>query len=484
MKVQKKAVENTFFITLSWLVSTLGGFLFWLIAGKFLTQEEYGIAITSVSFGFFVISIITFGLPAAISKLIPEYKAKREYKRIKSIITSSLLLILISNTLFLTVMLLFSNTFLNYLKLERKVFYLIVLYIFIGSFATAFYTIIYSFQEMKKYFYIGAASVLIKISLALLILFLGLKYFGPILGVIAGNIFTLVLCFPRRHITKNLSLYDEELFKYAVTGFIGALTFSLLGNSQYTIITIIKTASNAGIFGVAMMISSIVAAIPNILNTSIYPIISENFGKKSQKPISILIENIIRYAFFLSIPVIIVFSLLSKLIVLSFSSYRFLDAAKLIPILSTSSLLLGLSGIFANALFAVRRPRLYIKILLIISFVYIAITLALTYFLSELGTSIGYMMTTLIFFALSFHYSRKIIKLKISFNYLAKIFFASLAFLPLYFFNSFSILTAIALTAVCSILYIIILFVLKFFTKEDIEILNYLINKIVSVSRR
>jgi len=484
MKVQKKAIENTIFITLSWIVSTLGGFLFWLVAGKFLTQEEYGIAITSVSIGFFIISLITFGLPTALSKLIPEYKAKRNYKRIKSIITSSLVLILLSNLFLIIIMLSLSNLFLNYLKFGRNIFYLIILYIFIGSFSTLFYTIIYSFQEMKRYFFIGAISVLIKISTAFLILFLGSKYFGPIVGVIASSLFILFSCFPKKHLTKKYSLYDEELFKYAATGFIGVLVFSLLSNSQYTIITIMKTASNTGIFGVAMMISSVVGAIPNILNTSIYPIISEMFGKRTKNSIPILIESIIRYTLLLSIPVIIVFSILSRLIVLSFSSYRFLESTKLVPILSVSSLFLGISSIFTNTLFAMRRPRLYVKILLMISLIYIAITFTLTHFLSELGTSIGYMMTTIIFFLTSFYYSKKIIMLKIRLNYLIKILVASLAFLPLHFFKPFTLIPAISLTAVCFILYIGVLFALKFFTKEDGKILNHLINKLLGINQK
>jgi stage V sporulation protein B len=478
MKVQKKALENTFFIMLSWFVTTLGGFMFWLVAGKFLTQEEYGIAITSVSFGFFVISIITFGLPAALSKLIPEYKAKKNYKRIKSIITSSFILILFSNLFLIIAMILFSNQFSNYLKIEKTVFYLVIFYIFVGSFGTTFYTIIYSFQEMKRYFLISVVSVLIKFSTSLLILFLGFKHFGPIIGVIVSILFTLFLCFPKKHLTRKYSFYDEELFKYAVTGLIGALAFSLLGNSQYTIITIMKAASNAGIFGVAMMISSIVGAIPNILNASIYPIISEVFGKKSKKLIPILIESIIRYALSLSIPIIIVFSILSRLIVLSFSSYRFLDSARLIPILSISSLFFGLATIFMNTLFAIRRPRLYIKILLIISIIYIAITSALTYFLSELGTSIGYMITTAIFFLVSFYYSKKIIRLKTRFNYLIKILVASLSFLPLYLLKPMTIISATVLAILCFILYIGFLLILKFFTKDDIEMFKYFLRKI------
>jgi O-antigen/teichoic acid export membrane protein len=484
MKVQKKALENTFFITLSWIITTLGGFLFWLIAGKFLTQEEYGIAITSISFGFFVISIITFGFPAAISKLVPEYKAKRNYKRIRSIITLSTIVILFSNIFLIILMLSFSNLFLNYLKFDRTIFYLVILYIFIGSFSTTFYTIIYSFQEMKEYLFIGSSSLLIKILASILILLLGFKYFGPIVGTITSSLFTLILCFPKIHFTRKYSLYDEELFKYAITGFVGALAFSLLVNSQYTIITIMKTVGNTGIFGVAMMISSIVGAIPNILNSSIYPIISEIFGKKAKKSIPILIENIVRYALFLSIPIIIVFSLLSNLLVLSFSSYKFLGATKLIPILSISSLFLGLSTIFMNTLFAMRRPKLYIKILLIISFVYITIISVLTYFLSEFGTSIGYMITTIIFFLISFHYSKEIIKLKIKFDYLIKILTASLSFLPLYFFKPINIFSAMALSGLCFISYILFLLFLKFFTKHDFEILKYFLREKLNFSQK
>ncbi len=478
MKPENKAVENIFFISLSWLITTLGGFLFWLIAGKFLNQEEYGIALTAVSAGFFIISFITLGIPAALSKLIPEYKSKNDYKKIKSIITASILIITTTTLLISSILIIFKDSVSKIIKLKESIYYLIIVYIVIGALGTTFYTITYSFQEMKKYFFVGSASVIIKILTALLVLFLGFKYFGPIIGTIISSAFTLILCFPKKYITKKYSVFDEDLYKYAITGFIGAITFSLLSNFHYTIVTILKSSANTGIFGVAMMVSSIIGAIPNILNTAIYPIVSEIFKTKSKKSIPILIENTIKYTLLISIPLIITFSILSKFIVLSFSSYKFIESANLIPTLTVASLFLGLSSIFVNMLFAIRKPRIYIKILSSISLIFLLVTIPLTYFYAEIGMSIGFLITTIIFFIISFWQIRRRIKIKIDLIQILKILLASSSFLILYILKPNNLLAVLSAVIITFLIYIFLLYILNFFNKNDKKILQYFLSKI------
>ncbi|MEM4397109.1 MAG: oligosaccharide flippase family protein [Candidatus Woesearchaeota archaeon] len=478
MNSVKKALENTFFISLSWIITTLGGFLFWLIAGKFLNQQDYGIALTATSLGFFIISVITLGLPSALSKLIPEYKSRKKYEKIKEMITLSLSIILFANILTISILIILKNQIMSLIKVSENIYYLIIIYVFVGSFSTTFYNITYSFQEMKKYFIVGSISVLSKLIIATTILFLGFRYFGPIIGVIFSSIITLILCFPKKRLKKIKSFFDEDLFKYAITGFIGALVASMLTNFHYTIVTILKSNVNTGIFGVAMMVSSVTSAIPYILNISIYPIISETFRTKSKKIIPILLENTIKYSILFGIPLIITFLILSNFIVLSFSSYKFLDSARLVPILTLATFFLSISNIFVNTLFAIRKPKIYIKILLFTALIFILLTIPLTYFYSEFGMSVGYLITNIIYFILSLYQVRKFVDFGINIKKVLSIFVASTSFIILYLAKPNTIFSVIFYTSLNFIVYFLILFLLNFFSKEDYEIIKYFAKKL------
>ncbi|MFH8080759.1 MAG: oligosaccharide flippase family protein [Candidatus Aenigmatarchaeota archaeon] len=477
MKPQKKALENVFFISLSWIISTLGGFIFWLIAGKFLDQEDYGIALTITSLGFFIISLITLGLPSALTKLISEYKGKRKYERIKYITTVSLIIILFSNIIFISIFIIFKKTLILLLKVSEITVHLLLIYVVIGSFSTTLYSIVYSLQEMKKYFIIGLASVASKLSISLFILFMGLKYFGPIIGIIASNIITLILCLPTLKVKKIKSIFDEDLYKYAFTAFVGTLSISMLSNFQYTIITTLKGNINTGIFGVAMMISTVIGAIPHILNVSIYPIISEIFHTRFKKAIPILLENTIKYSLLIVIPLIIVFSILSNFLVLSFSSYKFLDAAKLVPLLSVSTLFFTLSNIFMNTLFAIRKPKIYVKIFVTIMLVFLIITLPLTHLYSEIGMAIGYLLTTIFYLLLSYNQLKKFIKFSINIRKILSIFIASTSFIILYLVKPQNLTLVLLYTTLNFIIYFSILVFLNFFTKDEIDAIKHLLQR-------
>ncbi|MCX8179208.1 MAG: oligosaccharide flippase family protein [Candidatus Aenigmarchaeota archaeon] len=478
MKPEKKALENTFFISLSWLITTFVGFIFWLIAGKFLTQDEYGTALTSVTLGFFIISVITFGIPSALSKLIPEYLSEKKKVKITQLVSTATLMIIITSAVTMFVFLIFKQKIMSLIKVSENIYYLIIAYIFIGSVSTTFYTITYGFQHIRKYFIVGAIASIIKVLIALLILFLGFKHYGPITGVLLSSIFTIVACYPRGLLKLKIFKIDLDLFKYAITGFIGAMVLSMLSNFQYTIVTILKSNFNTGIFGVAMMISSVIGAIPSILNTSIYPIVSGTFKTKSKKYIPILLNNTVRYSILIAIPLIIIFSILSEFIVVTFSSYKFLDSAKLIPILSLATLFLNLSNIFTNTLYAIRRPRIYIKILLSIASLFLLLTIPLTIYYGELGMAIGYLIVSTIFMFTSFYNIKRFIRVEVNVFDILKILAASLSFITLYLLKPKSITLITLSIALSFFAYFLILWFLKFFTKKDYMVMRELISKI------
>ena len=86
MSLRKKLISNTIYLFLDWFVLTLMGFFYWLVAGKTLLPKEYGIVSTSVNLALVLVGISLLGLNITIQKLIPELLARRERRKINSLI--------------------------------------------------------------------------------------------------------------------------------------------------------------------------------------------------------------------------------------------------------------------------------------------------------------------------------------------------------------------------------------------------------------
>jgi O-antigen/teichoic acid export membrane protein len=121
MKISNKLISNTLYLFLDWFVLILTGFLYWMIAGKTLLPEEYGIVSTSINFAIFFSGISLIGLPTTLNKLIPEYLSKKEGKRITSLIRFSTKVIILTNLSILLVIILLSTSIALLLKVTREV---------------------------------------------------------------------------------------------------------------------------------------------------------------------------------------------------------------------------------------------------------------------------------------------------------------------------------------------------------------------------
>jgi len=335
---------------------------------------------------------------------------------------------------------------------------------------------------MKRFLAANITFNIIKLFVSIFVIFLGYSYLGPLYGTLMGVILASAICIIPKYISfKEISLKDEKLFLYSFSGLIGSIAFSILSNSQYVIISILKNVSTTGIFGVAMAISTLISVAPNVLSNAIYPIISSlSFDKEKNKSKEKLLEETIRYAFFFSIPMILTFSIFPELFVMSFSSNKFIAASKLLPILGTSVFLYSMSTMFLNSIYALNKPKIYRNILILIVFIFLMTTITLTYFLSDLGTALGHLITMVIFLSITFFELKKIINIKFPLTDIIKIFISSILFFVLYFVKPYVINLIIAgiLISVVFILYLLSLRLMKFYKKEDARILKHLFYKV------
>ncbi len=482
MKIFDKAVSNAYYMILNWSVLTFFAFLFQLTAIKLLTQQQFGIALTATNLSVFIGYMLTLGLSVAIAKLIPEYSKKNQVSRIKTVVSRSLIIILFVVSIFTILFIYNLDKISEILKIPKSALILTSISYFVLSFTLIFSSLVYGLQDMKRFFYGGLGYAVTKFVVSAVLIFLGFGYFGPIIGLLFGFLIWLVITFSPKYITTDInSVSDKELFKYGVPGLLNTFASSLFVNAQFVLLTVIKTATVTGIFGVGMLITSSILVIPNLLSLSVFPIISElSVDKKSKRSQKLLVDNTLRYSFFLTIPFIFILSIFSGFFILLLSKPEYLTVSVLIPILSISSLLFGISNILNNAIYATRKPKIFRNILIAVSLFFLLIMPFLASAKGDLGMALSYLFAMVFYLILSFTYLKKGLKIDFPLKDLSKLLIASLiSFSPLIFLNAKINNPIIMLIAIAfsGIVYIVTLFLLKFYKSQDSRILKFFSKK-------
>lgn len=486
MSISKKLISNTIYLFLDWFVLTSMGFLYWFIAGKTLLPEESGIIATSTNLAMVLSGISLLGLNLSVMKLLPEYLSKKQNKKIAFLSRFSLKIIFLSN-LIITLILVLSSEFLaSLLKVPVQVVWLSASILPALSFSTHFGSIIYGFQEMKKFFTSNFSGQLTKVVISALLIFLGFGHFGLLIGFLIG--FSLVALIRFRLSYPYFSRSAKEainkrkiMFDYAFPAFASFLAWTLFLNGQYVLLTVLKNPEITGIFTIAMVLTSIIATFPSILNQALFPIISYlSTNKDSKKRQSYLIQLVFRYGLFLALPIAAFLVIFSKPIILIFSMPEYLGASKLFPILVTGSLICGLGSIFLSSLYAIGKTKINRNIVILTTLAFLLLAIPLASVLAGFGMALAYTLSVTLLAILSFLYTRKYLKVELPLKSMIKCVtavFISISFLYITTGFTTGLLTGIPLAIIAGLIYLEALILLKFYVKEDVRILEFFASK-------
>lgn len=494
MKVREKLFSNTFYLFLDSILISLLSFIFWLIAGKTLNPSDYGIIVTAINFVLFVYYFAMFGIPNALTKLIPEFIARKKMKSVYSLISMSLKPIFIGLVVLNSIFLLFSIQLSALLKIPYNAFVISVISISTITIVVLLGSILYGFQNMKKYFMTDLATFVTKIFLSIFLLILGFGYFSFLIGFTMGYILTIFLRLDLKYFKSDHNQVPyKKLFEYSIPAFVSSISLAFINNSQYIILSILKNTEVTGLFAIAFIISSVVGITPGVLTSALFPIVSSMPMNKSKTKQCYLISLIFRYSLFIVAPLATLLLVFSKYAVLFFAKSDFLRSTTYFPIIIPGAILYGLANIYFNNLYAIGKPKIFRNISIFITLLFLSTSLLLVNYFSAIGLSFAYLITMLALFVLSFFYINKFIGQCVFISDTIKILVASSLMLVLTLFlrefvNSLFVLFVVSFVAL--IFYILILLFFKFYNKEDIFLLEnisrylpFLDKKISSVTK-
>jgi O-antigen/teichoic acid export membrane protein len=459
------------------------GFLFWAIAGKTLLPNELGIVSTSVNLVMVLGGVSLLGLSLAAWKLISEYLAKKEIGKINSLVRFSLKVILLSNVVILVIMFSLSSFFSSILKIPVNVIIITGVALLVYTISSQFGFIIYGFQNMKKILITDFIGQTIKVIVSIFLIFLGFKYFGPLIGFLIGFVVVALLRVGSIPLKGEIKKIDQKeiMLIYALPAFIATIFSLMFLNGQYVLLSMLKTPTVTGIFTVAMLLATPLAVIPQTISNALLPIISQlSVDRNSKKTQAYLIWMVLRYSLIIILPLAIFLILFSKPVILLFSRAEYLSASQLFPILALGSIIYGCGSIFLGSLYAMGKTKIYRNILIVTTVAFLVFAIPLIHVLSGLGSAIAYILSATFLALLSFFYTRKFLKSDFHWKNIMKLIMSILiSFGFLYLVTRFTqgLFIGIVFAVISCLIYLLILIPLKFYTIDDIKILDFLIKR-------
>ncbi len=174
----KRLASNATYLTIDWLIASVLSLLFWVVSGKLLASEQLGVVSTSYNLASVIAVVTTLGISNALYKLISEYIGNNKSNSVSSLLKSSFKTLLISNSIALAILILFSKSLAPILKLSPEVVIITgVISVFL-SFSNALGFAQLGFQKMKSYMITNAVSHSIRLLSAAGLIILGFTFFG------------------------------------------------------------------------------------------------------------------------------------------------------------------------------------------------------------------------------------------------------------------------------------------------------------------
>ena len=481
MKIGEKAVSNTLYLILNWSIITFLSLLFWIIAGKFLTPEEYGKATTAYQIIFFTGSVANLGLAFAIGKIVPELIAKRKIKQIPSILKYSLKIF--SKSFLIVIIFLLPFLFIKKAKLGYNMLdlFFICLGILFFNVSAIFSRIWYGMQKMKKLVIGNLVGQISKLLFAAILLYLGFKHTGLIVGLILLPLFSFFIYFSPRFI-KNGKKFDEKYFFYqlALPAFFAQIVWMIFNNSQYIMLTLLKNAEQTGYFSLSFMIASQTSVIFTTITGALFPLVSALNSSNKKGSISKLLKLGIRYGLLLTLPFSLFVSLFSKPIILILFRKEFLPASTIFPILLSATIFWGISNLILANLYAAGKTKIYRNASIVTTSVYFALAIPLSLKFGYFGMAISYLIATFINFLFSLYFGRKFYDISIKLQDIIKI-IVSLSILGILWkvidIIEISFFAKLFLVIASSLSYPILLKIMRFFDENDKKIIKILMKK-------
>jgi len=457
-------------------------FVLMALLARWLEPQAFGVFSLTLSIIMALQLINDFGLNQTITFFIPSSKSVKETK---SYLNYAFKIRLFIITLTSTLLIMFSGIISKFYNLPELKSSLIILSIsnFSYSLITFFSSALIAFKRVGKAVLLEASQILPRIFAVLFLFLYGSYsvYAGFSFGFILSLIFGLTLMwfvYPKENGFSRIN--KKNFVKYSSFIYFGLIMMIFYNKLIPLILGKFADSSQVAFYGVSVSITSMIFLLSITLGSVLQPFITSSNKNDLKKNL----PRFFKYNFIATIPLALLAILFSKELILFFYKKMYLPAVPSLIICSIASMLYGILSLWNNIALGFGKAKLFSKMRSLLAIISLIASLIFIPSLSKIGfgaigASLVYLITC---FFEGFYLYLKLNEKFFPYKYLLKSLIAGIIILPLVllknFFNGFLLLMLAGILGTIS--YVLVLFGLNYFDKEDKKFLKTIINKLTN----
>ena len=487
MNYTKKAVKGAGLVFLTIGLSSFLGYFIRIILARNLSPTEYGLFYAVFTFMMFFLVFRDIGLGSALTKFIAEYQVKKDYSKIKTLITSAFIFQLISSSIIIIFLLILSPFLANYyfkIPSASIILAFLMIYVFFSLLFRTTKSILTGFQDVKWYSLAESLRLGITLISAFLFFYFGFKIFSPVFAFILGVIIAFLILligaskyfFIFKYPMKNYWKTTKQLFGFGIPVIFTGIGNTIIGYLDVLILIYFVSLKAVGIYNVILPTATAFLFFGTAVSTVLFPMISELWSKKDKVRISEGIRLIYTYSFILTVPLLFTVFAFSEIFIRLFFGNEYVAAILAFRILLFGVLCYIIAVINNTALSGIGKPKIVTKIIFISAAVNIILNLLLIPTFNITGAAIATSVSYFTVLILSTIKLSKFIKIVSPWKNWFKSVFAGFIFvLIIYITKTLLVLNSwfemiISLT-IAGIIYLLLIWILKIVEINEIKTL-------------
>ncbi|MEN6552610.1 MAG: polysaccharide biosynthesis C-terminal domain-containing protein [Methanobacterium sp.] len=481
MEEYKLLVKRIGLVGIANLLVTLSSLILIPILTKNFSIDEYGIWVQFTVSIALIPNITTLGLYYSMMRFLP---AEKDKNKIKEGVYSIFTIVLVTNFVLAFIFYLIAP-YLSDVLFDGNMFIALIMtpaVIVFGMNTIVLYYFI-TFQNMRAYSIFGLIQTYLAV---LLVSYFSVSGFGISFAITAYLLsYLLILIVMIFFIVKEIGFKIpqftnlREYLYLSLPTIPNGLSFWVVDSIDRYLIGIILGTAFVGYYSPSYTLGKMVILILTPLSIVFPPILAKYYEKNQLEKVRMVMAYSIKYFLLIAIPFTIIISLLSEPILMLLTTTEIAVNGYLVtPFVILSLLFFGLYSILSNIIILKKKTKIIGLIWIICAGLNILINLELIPLWGIIGAAVATLVSYGLAFAIIMLYSVRQFKIDFNIKFIAKSFIATLPIIIFIIFikpqGFMGLLTAVLIS---TILYLIVLFGLNAFEKEEVVFIKNLFVK-------
>lgn len=494
-----KLVRGSFIIFLGNIIFRVGGYIYRFLMATLLGPTLYGILGITLPFQGIFQTLAAGGLPPAIAKYVAEHEALNEHDMARQTIYTSLKIMVFLGVFLGLFMIFICAPWLAYNYLGKpetliplQIVGLITPFsVIVGAFRGAFQGV----YKMEYILYTRAVEQFSMIFFAVTFILIGLSVVGALFGTVLGfalaalsSVIIFKFCMAK-YIPEPTGEFKfplkmelglaAKLLKFAFPVIVTAIAEMLIYNVCTLVMGRYLTSTDVGYFAAVDPIARLPLMISISLSTTLLPAASEAFATRDKDTLQHYISQSYRYGLLFVVPMCVGVACFTFPIlrIFYFTNAAYTNGALALSILAIGMTFYSIFAISTSIVQGIGNPRIPMYVLIF----GVIITIPLNVFMVPVyGIAGGALATTIACFAMmvpTVYLGFKKTNTRPPSVSVAKILLASAVMAVICLFIPKTIPGFVAALIIAPVTYLVVLVLVKFFTREDLDNFRSYANK-------